>query len=107
MSTLPASSLPPEPDRLDADEFDPEHADTVDHSVTRPHINFWQQPWVQNVLPLLTSIAVHLTILILAIVLVPKIIQATRQVTQEQLIIPDASFAENGEPGGIPNPGLG
>jgi hypothetical protein len=106
MSTLPAS-LPPEPDRLDADEFDPEHPDTVDHSVTRVHENFWQQPFVQNVLPLITSVILLATILILAIILVPKIIQATRQVTQEQLIIPDASFAENGQPGGIPNPGLG
>ena len=30
-------------------------------AAAQPHLNFWQKPWVQSLLPLLTSVAVHAT----------------------------------------------
>src|SRR5205807_2561534 len=67
----------------------------------------WQKPWVQNLLPLLTSLAVHATILIIAVYLISKIPEIMRPQYQEQIIIPDATIVEGAVAGGIPNPGLG
>src|SRR4051812_31484410 len=69
-------------------------------------LTFWQQPWVQNLLPLITSLAIHLAIVIIAILLIKPIQNLTKLVVQEQVVVPDASFTE-GPVGGIPNPGLG
>jgi hypothetical protein len=82
-------------------------ADTTDHALTQARPNFWQQDWVQNLLPLITSVVLHVSIVVLMVLLIPPIRSALRQVTQEQVLIPDASFAEGNTPGGIPNPGLG
>lgn len=75
-----------------------------------PHFHptsFWQQPWVQNVLPFVTSVSVHLAILIFAL-LVFGIYKAVNPVPhQDQVIIPEASMAQEGPPGGVPNVGLG
>src|SRR3954462_13996893 len=98
MPTLPAASMPPD---------DADHAETVNHALTQPRPNFWQQDWVQNLLPLITSVVLHVSIVVLAVVLIKELPVALRQVTQEQVLIPDASFAEGNTPGGIPNPGLG
>ena|SRR6185437_8991012 len=72
-----------------------------------PQINFWQQPWVQNILPFVTSLSVHAAILIFGLLIVGavKVIQTVSR--QEQTIIPDSNMVENGPPGGIPNVGLG
>jgi len=78
----------------------------VSGAAIAPHLTFWQQPWVQNLLPLITSITVHLIIIIIAILLIPPLQKLTQMVKQEQVIVPDASFTE-GPVGGIPNPGLG
>src|SRR5438067_7527732 len=69
-----------------------------------PPLPFWQQPFVQNVVPLLTSIAVHLAIILIGIFTIHAVVQS-RAVTQEQIIIPDASIGA-GDVGGIPNPGI-
>ena len=69
-----------------------------------PHLTFWQQPFVQNVLPLMTSLALHLGILLLGL-LTYKAYTVSRIVSEEQVIIPDAAIVE-GDVGGIPNPGL-
>src|SRR5436853_2971966 len=112
MATSPAASFPPDDEPLvelpglDAREPDA-GVDVADHAKPRVAESFWQKPWVQEVLPLITSIVLHLAIVVLMIVLIPPTIKALRQVTQEQVLIPDASFAEGNEPGGIPNPGLG
>src|SRR5881398_993427 len=106
MPTLPAASIPPD-DAPPALPPDAENPDIVDHALTLARPNFWQQDWVQNLLPLLTSVVLHISIIVLMILLIPPIGNALRQVTQEQVLIPDASFAEGNTPGGIPNPGLG
>lgn len=71
-----------------------------------PHLNFFQQPMVQNVLPLVTSLALHLGLILIG-VLALKTYQTFHTVAQEQIIIPDATMAEGAEIGGVPNPGLG
>jgi hypothetical protein len=67
---------------------------------------FLNQPWVQNVLPLATSLALHIGIIVLGIVLY----QAVKQVTnpnKDQVIIPESkSIEKNAMPGGIEHPGL-
>src|SRR5688500_13733254 len=82
----------------------PEQAPPMD--VVVPHLTFWQQPLVQNVLPLITSLALHLGLILIG-VLALKTYQQFRTVVQEQVIIPDATMAEGAEIGGVPNPGLG
>ena len=69
-------------------------------------LSFAQQPMVQNVLPFVTSVAVHLGIVIIAWVLWDNrgVIQ---RVIEEQIIVPDAAIVEGADVGGIPNPGLG
>ena len=86
----------------------PQPAEEIyDANAVQARLNFWQKPWVQNLLPLLTSLAVHATILIIAIYLISKIPQIIRPQYQEQIIIPDAMIVEGAVAGGIPNPGLG
>ena len=72
-----------------------------------PPLGFWQQPWVQNILPFVTSLAVHAAIIILMIIVIGVTREIIKQVkAQEQTIIPDASLAETMSPGGVPNVGL-
>lgn len=91
-----AGAVPPLP--ADGQEEPQEHV---------PPVNFWQQPWVQNILPFGTSLAVHAGILIFGLLLygAVKVVQAT--VVQNQTIIPDSTMVDNGPPGGVPNVGLG
>ena len=86
--------IPPEPI---------EPLEVVD-DLREPHLTFWQQPFVQNVLPLMTSLALHLGILLLGL-LTYKAYTVSRIVSEEQVIVPDAAIVE-GDVGGIPNPGL-
>jgi hypothetical protein len=69
-------------------------------------LSFWQQPMVQNVLPLATSIAVHLGIVGVAWAGYEGY-KAVKQIVEEQIIIPEAALVEGADVGGIPNPGLG
>src|SRR5262245_7148329 len=78
--------------------------DTVEEELLPP-LTFWQQPFVQNVLPLLTSLALHLAIILIG-VMTFKAYVASKTVQEEQVIVPDAAIVE-GDVGGIPNPGLG
>jgi hypothetical protein len=68
--------------------------------------NFWRQPWVQNVLPLVTSLILHISLIVIGYATY-KTVEKVVQVVQEQIIIPESTLAENGPPGGIPHPGLG
>lgn len=71
-----------------------------------PKLTFWREPVVQDWLPLVVAIGVHVVILALGLTLaaaLPKIISATR----EQTIIPEAAIVDGAQVGGIPNPGLG
>ena len=71
------------------------------------HIGFWQQRWVQNVLPFATSFVLHAGLIIFGYTALKVTQQVYHAVTQDQVIIPDATLAENGPPGGIVNPGTG
>jgi von Willebrand factor type A domain len=73
-----------------------------------PRVSFWQRRAVQSVLPWITSLSFHLIILAVALIFLPPlVIRAAREVSKEQVIVPDTSLAEDGHAGGIPNPGLG
>jgi hypothetical protein len=68
--------------------------------------SFWQSPFVQDILPFVTSLILHVGLIALGLITaktVEKIIYATR----EPVIIPDATIVEGAEVGGIPHPGLG
>jgi hypothetical protein len=75
-----------------------------------PQLGFLNQPWVQNVLPFVTSLVAHAGIAVLAIALmtvanrVAKIIEDKPPV-EEQVIIPDAVLATAQPAGAIPNLG--
>jgi hypothetical protein len=75
-----------------------------------PHhepISFWQQPFVQNVLPFLTSLVLHIGVIVFGVMML-KVGQAVVvALRQEQIIVPEAEMVTNGPEGGIPHPGLG
>src|SRR6266436_1844413 len=75
-----------------------------------PHhepISFWQQPFVQNVLPFLTSLVLHIGVLVFGYMML-KVGQAVVvALRQEQIIVPEAEMVTSGPEGGIPHPGLG
>src|SRR5438132_13383532 len=101
MSTVPAPiSGPPQMPQSQPEEL-PVSGDAI-----APHLTFWQLPWVQKFLPLITSLTVHLAIIIVALLIGGVVQQVGKLVVQEQVIVPDASFTD-GTVGGIPNPGLG
>lgn len=70
-----------------------------------PEVGFWQEPWVQNALPLITSLALHVAIIVMGFLLIEPYIKK-QEASQEQVFVPDASIVD-GDVGGIPNPGLG
>lgn len=70
-------------------------------------VDFWRRPWVQATVPWLTSLSVHLGILILALVLLTSgafqiLIQ---KVTQAQVLVPTTDLAETNNIGSVPNVG--
>ena len=69
---------------------------------------FFQNPYVQTVLPFVTSLTVHLSIILLGLVffLSARAIQK-KVLHQEEYIIPAASMINDGAPGGVPFQGLG
>ena len=72
----------------------------------RPAVPFLQRPAVQQFLPFATSLAFHLGIILLAVLLY-KTVDAVRQaITREQIIIPDTNLVANADNGGVPNPGI-
>ncbi len=69
-------------------------------------VSFWQKKWVQDILPLATSVAFHVGI-VAVVIASYKTYEVVRQIVEEQIIIPDAAIFDSGEIGGIVNPGLG
>src|SRR6185437_4510626 len=69
--------------------------------------SFWQHPWVQTVLPFVTSLTVHLSLILIGVVFFigAKYVQK-KALHQEEIIIPAASMINDGAPGGIPFQGL-
>jgi len=82
-----------------------DHAPAEASELTAP-VTFWQQPMVQNVLPFVTSLAVHLGIILVGFLTFAGY-QAAKQIVEEQIIVPEAAIVEGAEVGGIPTPGLG
>jgi hypothetical protein len=83
-------------------------AEDISRQRYQAQLSFWQRRRVQSVLPWVTSLGVHLTVLVVALVLLPPLVmRAAREASKEQVIVPDTSLAEDGHAGGIPNPGLG
>src|SRR5687768_8837279 len=82
----------------------PAPADAPVEEHIEPVISFWQEPWVQNGLPIVTSLLVHVGLIVLGLLTYTAYKHAVT-VSQEQVIVPDAAIVE-GDVGGIPNPGL-
>jgi len=101
----PAAHNAPPPPRPAAE---PHSGATIDEEGGAPpvHLTFWQQPWVQDVLPFLTSLALHAGIILVVWMTATAVVKVV-QVVKEQIIIPDATIVEGAEIGGIPHPGLG
>jgi hypothetical protein len=70
-------------------------------------LSIWQHPFVQNVLPFLTSLLLHATIIVVGLLTLRVYQTVVNNPNREQIIIPDAAIVTDGTPGGIPHPGLG
>ena len=106
MADIPTPpKLPPAPAPLPGTA--PAEGDTLPAEQIVATLTFWQLPWVQNLLPLLTSFLVHAVLITLALIIGRAVVVISKTVTQEQITIPDTTLAENGPVGGVPNPGLG
>lgn len=93
-TSAPVATQPPQPAAV---------AVPIEEHV-EPEVSFWQEPWVQNGLPIVTSILVHAGLILLGFLTYTAYKQAVT-VSQEQIIVPDAAIVA-GDVGGIPNPGL-
>jgi hypothetical protein len=85
-------------------EAELELADLQPHQ--RVQRTIWQDPMVQNLLPLTTSVILHVIVIVIGIIF----LRSTKMITlatREQITIPDAAIIEGAQTGGIPNPGLG
>ncbi len=71
------------------------------------HLNFWQQPFVQNVLPFLTSLVLHIGVIVFFVLMYNVAETVVKSLKQEQIIVPEAQMVTSGPEGGIPHPGLG
>lgn len=67
---------------------------------------FFQRPLVQQVVPLLTSFAFHVTIIVIASLLIVPLLTGTPRKAIEQVIIPDTTLVQGANAGGVPNPGI-
>jgi hypothetical protein len=70
------------------------------------HRGWMQQPWVQDILPFVSSLALHIMIVVMGWLLYEGVKQATAPALEEQIIIPEAAMA-NEMAGGVENPGIG
>ena len=66
-----------------------------------------EAPWVQEVLPFVTSVVIHLAIISIGVIFFfgVQYVQ-NKQVHQEEVIIPNAAMVDGSAPGGVPNQGL-
>lgn len=77
----------------------------LDEKIVR--LGIFQLPWVQNLLPFLTSLALHATFIIIGFLTLQAIRIMKAPPGIEQTIIPDTWFVQQGPPGGVPNVGHG
>jgi len=79
-----------------------------EHQAAAVQLTFFQLPWVQNILPFVTSVFVHGAIIVIGIVFFYGVQYVTKKIVHtEEVIIPDASMVNDGPPGGVPFQGLG
>jgi hypothetical protein len=112
MSTEAAAPPPPPPPdagalqaaAAEAPQADPDAL--AELAAAQQQLSFAQKPMVQNVLPFVTSLAIHLGIILIAWFLWDNR-ETIAKVIEEQIIVPDAAIVEGADVGGIPNPGLG
>ncbi len=69
-------------------------------------ISFWRRPWVQQVVPLATSLLFHLGIIVLAVVVIRTLPKLIEVVVQEQVIIPEGMLADSTDLGPMEQAGL-
>jgi von Willebrand factor type A domain len=73
-----------------------------------PPLSFWQQPWVQNVLPLVTSLALHAAVVIVGILAWKTAdLLANTKPLEEQIIVASSDLVEDAVAGGVQHVGLG
>ncbi len=81
-------------------------AEQPPEEVHRPPAGFFNLPWVQNILPLATSLGLHIGIILVGI-LGYQVAKEITNPNKDQVIIPESkSIEKNAIPGGIPHPGL-
>jgi hypothetical protein len=97
---MATSSLPPSVARVTEDGIEMMPGEAV------VRMSFMQQPWVQNVLPFLTSLALHAAIVIVGVVTL-SVVQtvSNRKALEEQIVIPEAGMSAE-MAGGVENPGI-
>ena len=71
----------------------------------RPVGGLWTRPWVQNVLPLATSLGLHVVLIVLGIALFKAVADVATPVRQQAIIPETKSVILNKPPGGTLNPG--
>jgi hypothetical protein len=64
-------------------------------------------PKSANMVAWITSVSFHALLFVTAIIVLPPIVRGLRQTSQEQVVIPDTTLANDDQIGGVPNPGLG
>jgi hypothetical protein len=90
---------------LPAEGGPPPEGDEQENLHPQP-VGFFNQPWVQNVLPLATSLGLHIGVILVGI-LGYQVAKEITNPNKDQVIIPEAkSIEKNAIPGGIPHPGL-
>ena len=113
----PQISPPPKPPGMNASKTLPSatllsagpggEGPTIDEAPgdTAVQLSFWQHPFVQNVMPLLTSLVLHAAIIVIAVTSY-KVVQAVKAIVKDQVNVAESTVNEGPE-GGIPHPGLG
>ncbi|MCY2952852.1 MAG: hypothetical protein NTU53_12890 [Planctomycetota bacterium] len=70
-------------------------------------LSVWQHPFVQNVLPFLTSLILHVAVIVMGLLTMKVVQVVVTNPARDQIIIPDAEMVADGPPGGLEHPGLG
>jgi len=70
-------------------------------------LSFWQTPFAQNVLPFITSLVLHISLILLAVLTVEVVRTVVVEARKEMIIVPEGEMVADGPEGGIPHPGLG
>jgi hypothetical protein len=107
MAEQPSTNPPDAP--LDEDVLGEPDQALADEVVTAPRrrLSFWDQAWVQNLLPMFSSLGMHLLLLGGGLLLLPAVIPDDDEPDAEVLVVADASFTDDsGDVGGLINPGL-